>query len=117
MRIFALLLVSVAACAQPCITATEACTDWVTLAGGPSRSLIYCTYSLDAKNEKITRALIVIHGTNRDADNYFRSTLAAAFLADALEDTILIVPHIASASGGCRDTLAPHEVSWNLGSW
>jgi pimeloyl-ACP methyl ester carboxylesterase len=60
---------------------------------------------------------VVIHGTNRDADNYFRSTLAAAFLANALEDTIVIVPHIASAAGGCRDTLAPDEVSWNCNSW
>jgi pimeloyl-ACP methyl ester carboxylesterase len=120
MRIFALLLVSVAACAQPCITATEACTDWVTLAGGPSRSLIYCTYSLDAKNEKITRALIVIHGTNRDPDNYFRNALAAAFLGAALDDTVVIVPRIASNDGrGCRDTLAPNEVSYscNGDSW
>src|ERR1019366_3730887 len=120
MRIFALLLVSVAACAQPCITATEACTDWVALAGGPSRSLIYCTYSLDAKNEQITRALIVVHGQGRDADNYFRTSLAAAFLAGALEDTVVVAPRFASNDGrGCRDTLAQDEVSWSCSgdSW
>jgi hypothetical protein len=79
--------------------------------------MIYRSHPLSLKNEKITRALIVIHGTNRDADNYFRSTLAAAFLADALEDTVLIVPHIVSAAGACKDTLAPDEVSWNCSSW
>jgi len=112
-----LFLVSAAAYAAPCTTATSACTEFVTLGGGPMRSMIYRTYSLATKNEKITRALIVIHGTNRDADNYFRSSLAAAFLADALEDTIVIVPRIASAAGSCHDVLAPDEVSWNCGSW
>lgn len=117
MRALLLLLFSAAACAAPCTTATAACTEFVTLGAGPARAMVYRTQPLTVKNEKITRALIVIHGTNRDADNYFRSTLAAAFLADALDDTILIVPHIASAAGGCHDALAPDEVSWNCSSW
>lgn len=120
MRVFVLSLVCMAAYAQPCVIATEACTEWVTLAGGPSRSLIYRTYSLDAVNEKITRALIVIHGTNRDADNYFRNALAAAFLGGALDDTAVIVPRIASNDGrGCQDKLAPNEVSYSCSgdSW
>jgi pimeloyl-ACP methyl ester carboxylesterase len=117
MRAFLAFLLPAAALAAPCTTATAACTEFVTLDGGPARSLIYRTQALTVKNDRITRALIVIHGTNRDADNYFRSALAAAFLANALEDTILIVPHIASASGGCRDALAPEEVSWNCSSW
>jgi hypothetical protein len=118
MRFLAALFLSVAAyAAGPCITATTPCTEFVTLNGGPTRTMIYRSHPLNVKNEKITRALIVIHGTNRDADNYFRSTLAAAFLADALDDTVLIVPHIASAAASCKDTLAPDEVSWNCNSW
>jgi hypothetical protein len=119
MRFLSIFLVTSAACAAACVSATPACTEFVTLAGGPSRSLIYRTFSLDAKNEMITRALVVIHGTNRDADNYFRTSLAAAFLADALEDTAVIVPRIASNAAGCRDTLAPNEVSYSCGgdSW
>jgi len=108
MRVAVLLLIASAVYAQPCITANEACTGWVTLAGGPARSMVYRTYSLDARNEKITRALVVIHGTNRDADNYFRNALAAAFLGAALDDTVVIVPRIASNEGrGCQDKLAP----------
>jgi len=117
MRALLLLFSAAAAYAAPCITATAVCTEFVTLGGGPARTMIYRSQPLTVKNEKITRALIVIHGTNRDADNYFRSTLAAAFLADALDDTILIVPHIVSAAGGCQDKLAPDEVSWNCSSW
>jgi hypothetical protein len=103
-----------------CTTASPECTEWVTLGGGPWRSLIYRTYSLDERNERITRALIVVHGTNRDADNYYRTSLAAAFLAGALEDTVVIAPRVASNDGrGCRDTLAENEVSYSCSgdSW
>jgi pimeloyl-ACP methyl ester carboxylesterase len=120
MRFFALLAFAAAAWGGPCITADQTCTEWVTFPGGHSRSMIYRTYSLEEKNEKISRALIIIHGTNRDADNYFRNALAAAFLANALEDTAVIVPHIASNNGrGCADKLAPNEVSYscNGDSW
>lgn len=103
-----------------CISATPVCTEWISLGGGPSRSLIYRTYALAAKNEKITRALVVVHGAGRDADNYFRSALAATFLAGGLEDTIVISPRFASNNGGgCMDILAPDEVNWpcNGDSW
>ena len=81
--------------------------------------MVYRTHSLDTRNENITRALIVIHGTNRDADNYFRTSLAAAFLAGGLEDTAVIVPKIASHERGCNDTLAQNEVNYSCGgdSW
>src|SRR5687767_7759952 len=76
------------AAAIPCTTATPACTEWVTMAGGPGRTLVYRTYALDSRNEAITRAFILVHGAGRDAHNYFRHALAAAFLAGALDNTI-----------------------------
>src|SRR2546421_12106993 len=95
-----------------CTKATPDCTRWVTL-GGQSRALVYGTYPLDKKNEAVVRALIVIHGQGRDADNYFRTALAATFLANAFENTIVISPRFASNNGtGCRDTLATNEVNW-----
>ena len=113
----ALFLAAAAYAAGPCITADTTCTEFVAIAGGPARTMIYRTHPLNVKNEKITRALIVVHGTGRDADNYYRSTLAAAFLAGALDDTVLVVPRIASAAGSCKDALAADEVSWNCSSW
>jgi len=117
-----LLLAQIAAAATPAVpcTAAEArCTQFVTLQGGPARSMVYTTYPLDKRNDRIRRALIMIHGTNRNADRYFRSATAAAFLAGALEDAIVIAPRIASADGSCRDTLDTNEVSWSCGgdSW
>ncbi len=119
-RVLALLaLIPAASYGSACVS-SQGCTEWVRLGGGPARSLIYRTYSLDEKNEQVTRALVMIHGAGRDAGNYFRTAVAAAFLAGALEDTVVIAPRFASNDGrGCRDTLAPNEVSWscNGDSW
>src|SRR5215467_4272934 len=98
--------------ATPC-TKVEPCTDWVTLNGGPWKGKVYTTYPLNRENPQITRAFIMIHGTNRDADNYFRTALAAAFLGNALQDTVVIAPRIASAAGNCHDKLDENEVSWS----
>jgi pimeloyl-ACP methyl ester carboxylesterase len=102
-----------------CTAATSPCTEWVTLVGGPARSLIYRTYSLDTRNDRITRALIMVHGTNRNADHYFETATAAAFVARALDDSVVIAPRIASADGSCHDRLEANEVSWSCGgdSW
>src|SRR5262245_25381680 len=112
--------VSVPAHAAPCMTATAACVEWINLGTGQSRSLIYRTYPLSQFNDKVTRALIVVHGGGRDADSYFRTGLAAAFLGGALEDTIVISPRLASNDGtSCVDVLAPNEINWpcNGDSW
>jgi pimeloyl-ACP methyl ester carboxylesterase len=61
----------------------------------------------------------MVHGAGRDADNYFRTALAAAFLAGALDDTIVVAPRFASNGGGCQDKLDANEVNWPCGgdSW
>jgi hypothetical protein len=115
-----LALFPVRARAAACTTAAQSCTEWVTFNGGPSRSLVYRTYSFETRNADITRAFILVHGAGRDADNYFRTAVAAAFLGDALENTIVISPRFASNDArGCRDTLASNEVNWscNGDSW
>jgi len=115
-----LLLGSVTAYAAPCTKAASDCTEWISLGGGPGRSLVYRTYPLDTKNESIGRAFILVHGAGRDADNYFRTAVAAAFLGGTLEDTIVVSPRFASNDGSsCRDTLASNEISWSCSgnSW
>ena len=118
MKLVFLSLITVCIWAGPCMTTVD-CTEWVIFGGGPARSMIYRTYPLDVPNPRITRALVVIHGAGRDADNYYRTGLAAAFLADALDNTVVIAPRVASNTGSCRDQLAPNEVSWSCAgdSW
>jgi pimeloyl-ACP methyl ester carboxylesterase len=103
----------------PCATSTAECTGWVTLAGGPARSMVYRTYPLDKRNTAVTRAFILVHGTNRNADHYFATATAAAFLGGALADTLVVAPHIVSNDRGCMDKLEPNEVSYSCGgdSW
>lgn len=100
-------------------TDVSKCTEWVAIHDGPWRSKIYTSYPLNTPNPAITRAFVLIHGAGRDADNYFRTALAAAFLAGALENTIVISPHIASAASGCQDKLEANEVSYSCSgdSW
>jgi len=65
------------------------------------------------RNQSITRALIDVHGGGRNASDSFNTALAAAFLARALEDTIVIAPRCASnTSAACKDALAPDEANW-----
>jgi len=112
------LLLSVTAAPAPCVTATPACTDWVVLGGGPSRSMVYRTHPLGQRNEAITRVFVLIHGAGRNADDYFLSATAAGFLAGALENTLIIWPRMASNDGaGCRDALGESEISWHCGTW
>jgi pimeloyl-ACP methyl ester carboxylesterase len=111
---------AVTAPAAPCIDPMPACTEFVNLPGTPgqpARLLVYRSYPLETRNEAITRALVLIHGGGRDANNEFRTALAAAFLAGATENTILIAPRFAANTGAnvataCRDSLAPGELNW-----
>lgn len=92
----------------PCTTAHTACAQWITYGSGPARSMVYATYSLTTPNAGITRALIMVHGAGRNADHYFQTATSAAFLAGALENTIVIAPHFIAEP----DTAAPNEVLW-----
>jgi len=117
-RVFFVSLLFVAASSQavatePCTKAQESCTEWVSLDANGSRARIYRTHSLSSVNEKIEHAVIVIHGQGRNADGYFRHMLAAAFLADALQNSIVISPRFASNNGrSCLDQVEAKEVAW-----
>lgn len=99
--------------ASPCTVAAPACTEWVLLHGGPARGLIYRTYSLNTPNPEIHRALIMVHGTLRNPDHYFRTATTAGFLGSALNDTIIIAPGFFSSDSGCNDKLEENQVSWS----
>src|SRR5262245_20241492 len=103
-----MLTVPTVATAAPCTTVDD-CKEWFSLPPSAVRLLLYRSFPLDTKNAAITRAMVVVHGASRDADNYFRHMLAAAFLAGELEKTVVIAPRFASTNGGCADTVADKE--------
>jgi pimeloyl-ACP methyl ester carboxylesterase len=106
---------TLAAQSAVCTTATAACERWIVFGGGPARSMVYATGSLDAPNTKATRALVMVHGAGRNADHYFATATAAAFLAGALDNTVIVSPRFIASP----DTARPNEVMWPNGgdSW
>src|SRR3954469_18774556 len=99
----------------PCTRPVVACERWITFGKGPSRSMAYGSYSLTTPNSGITRALIMVHGAGRNADHYFETAMAAAFLAGALDNTIVLAPRYAAGN----DTVKANEIKWPEGgtSW
>ena len=115
-----IFLLASAAHAAPCTTLSPDCTEWLKIGEGHGRSMVYRTHSLEKKNPRIQRALIVIHGQGRNADHYFRTGVASAFLAGALDDTIVISPRFTSSDGNsCKDALSEGEINWRCSgdSW
>ena len=110
---------ALAQAAAPCTAAPGACTEWVTVGGGPARALIYRSYSLEVRNEHVSRVLVMIHGKNRDADNYYSTAMAAAFLAHAQHDTAVIAPLMASSAPACGDPITPPQIDFSCSgdSW
>src|SRR6202521_4757883 len=120
MRWVLFLLFAATAYGEPCTTRTPACAERIVLTPGSPSLMVYRSFALDVKNEGITRALVIVHGGGQNAANSFRTGLAAAFLAGALDNALVIAPRFASnaggvgnsSGGGCRDTMAPEEVNW-----
>lgn len=90
------------------------------LTAGPAGKhiFLYANRPLERTDRKITRILIVVHGAGRNADDYFRSAMAAGFLSSALDDTLVIAPRFSASAGGCNDEgVAGDELSWTCDSW
>lgn len=96
--------------AESCTSPVAGCTEWLSL--GPGRIMFYRNHPIAERNERIAQATVVIHGQGRDADNYYRHAIAAAFLADALEKAIIVTPKFASSDATCKDKLAADEINW-----
>lgn len=101
--------------AAPCAHAITACERWIVFGAGPARMMAYASYPIDTPNPRITRALIMVHGAGRNADHYFETAMAAAFLANAMDNTIVIAPRFAQG----HDPIAPNEILWpsREGNW
>jgi hypothetical protein len=107
--------------AASCTRAVRECTELVKVtADKPAGVLVYRTHPLDSKNENVSGAVLIIHGADRHADQYFRDVLAAAFLAGRLEDTLIVSPRFASRDQDCQDQIAGDELNWRCdvpGDW
>jgi pimeloyl-ACP methyl ester carboxylesterase len=67
----------------------------------------YGTYSLSS-SAAVTRAVVVVHGINRNAQDYFRSIARAAADVGGTENTIIVAPHFQIE----KDEREDHDVYW-----
>ena len=96
--------------AKPC-TDPAKCRGQLTLSTG-KKIPYYRNYPLNKSNSNITRAVIVIHGLGRTADNYFRYVVNAAQTEGKLESTLIIAPKFQIRA----DKRARNEHYWT-GQW
>lgn len=96
----------------PCIYADSRCRARLEIGGGLMLPY-YRSFPLDARNPSITAALIIVHGSNRDADRYFATGIFAATEAGRKTDTIIIAPNFQTID----DDPAPDEAYWTSGGW
>ena len=113
--IFLLAFATAASAAAPCTKPDASCTERVPLGTTGKYGLAYRSHPLRLPDSRIERMLIVIHGAGRNADDYFASGEAGAFLAQALETTLVVSPRFGSNTGTCKDALADGEISWGCG--
>ncbi len=104
------------AAAAPCVTGTRECQEKIALGPEGRYSIVYRSHPVETPNAEIERAMIVVHGAGRNADNYFASAMAGAFLAGETAKAMVIAPRLAANSGECRDALDAGEISWTCGS-
>lgn len=70
-------------------------------------------YPLGNPNSAITRAVIVIHGMSRNADDYFSRIVSAARTEGVINDTIILAPRFITLD----DDPKTDELFWSQSGW
>lgn len=73
----------------------------------------YRTHPLDTLNSGVRHAVIVVHGTNRNADDYFETMIVATRSAGMLDSTVVIAPNFLTAD----DFPGTDEAYWTSSGW
>jgi pimeloyl-ACP methyl ester carboxylesterase len=86
---------------------------------GDGHILVWRTHSLQSGVHKgVTRGYVMVHGTNRNAEDYFRWALASAAAAGRLADTAVVAPHFkARTPDGKGDPVEAGEWYWTNEGW
>ena len=76
---------------QPCRLGTAACASRVEIMPGRFLESLQ-SFPLASGDSLVTQAVIVVHGAERNANDYFTSMIEAATLAGRSSSTIIIAP-------------------------
>ena len=114
---YALLFLTLCcAAAEPCLHPDASCSEHVVL--GNRFVIVYRNFPLEASNPHIDRALMMVHGAQRNGDGYFSTAMAAAAATGNLLNTIVISPAFRGRDGRlCNDTVETGELFWSCQGW
>ncbi len=83
---------------------------------GPSAKIkIYQNFPIYLNNPQIERAVIVIHGVTRNADEYFQYVLEAAAMEHVENRTLVLAPHFKIESDPRQNDELYWKDSWKFG--
>ena len=91
----------------PCTAGVARCAARIEIAPGrfvPS----FQSFSLAQGDSLVTEAVVVVHGTERNADEYFTTMAEAAALSGRLQSTVIIAPRFQTVD----DAPAGRETIW-----
>jgi len=78
----------------------------------------YFNFDLNSKNKNIKQAIIIIHGTNRNADSYFNTIHNIVKQKNKKADsTIIIAPHFLIEEDIKEKRLSKNYLFWTYGGW
>lgn len=117
-----------AAEALPCLTPNDNCVERLPVKDGWIR--IFSTHPLRGDGLNVPsagapvaaqaprRALVMVHGAQRNGDGYFGTALAAAASQGQLLDTVIVAPSFKGIDGSlCRDTVEDGELVFGCQAW
>ncbi|MBA3975812.1 MAG: hypothetical protein C0504_16525 [Candidatus Solibacter sp.] len=111
-----LILTASVAFAAPCLQPGELCSE--RLAVGTGHVTVYRTHPLAiGAAPEIKLAYIMVHGTNRNASEYFAWTLASTAAAAKLHSTAVVAPHFKARTAAGGDPVNPGELFWTNEAW
>jgi len=98
-----------------CTTASEDCLGTISFNQGEYALSYYANYGLgtDVELTQITNALILVHGANRNNDEYFTWMNASYSELSASVNTLLIAPQFKAQS----ETSESNELYWSSNNW
>lgn len=96
----------------PCLSPYARCTERISI-GDDAFLPVYRTHPLTEGDTSVTRAVVVIHGTNRNADDYFDRMITAVRSIDGTAETVVVAPRFQTAD----DLPAGDEPYWTSGGW
>jgi pimeloyl-ACP methyl ester carboxylesterase len=96
----------------PCRRAVPECRELVALGGGQFLP-VFRTHPLSETNPSVVRAVIVVHGDNRNAHFAFETMFLAASWARVQDSTLIVSPHFQLAGVGP----GPSEATWTSRGW